>query len=798
MAVKKNAGDLDFLSGGGEMGARIRSHDWSSTLGPPSDWPQALHTALSFVLSTRHPMYIWWGPQLICFYNDAYSTSIGPERHPGSLGRPGREVWDEIWPLVGPQIDQVMTGGEPTWLENQLVPISRSGVLQDVYWTYGYGPIHDASAPNHVGGVLVICNETTDAVLSERRRAAEAAARSEIFQQAPGIVIVMAGVEHVVEFVNDTHRKLFRSAEWVGLPIREAFPDIEGQGYFELLDQVLSTGEAYVSRGSPVRFRLFEEAGLETRYLDFTYVPLRNGAGTVTGIFCEGVDVTDRRNAEVALRHSQERFQAAIEVIGVLWTNDASGRMVGSQPGWEQLTGQAEKDYQGYGWSLAVHPGDAEATIAAWEMAVASGTLFRHEHRVRRRDGQWRRFAICALPITESDGIVREWVGVHMDITEATQAEEALRDADRKKDEFIATLAHELRNPLAPVRNAAHLLKLPNLTPEKLGWCADLIGRQVQTMAVLLDDLLDISRITTGRLELRRRHVEINAVVHASIEASRPLLDAKRHSFILDVDDNLPSLDADPVRVEQILSNMLVNAAKYTDAGGAVRMQVRRVGDDVEFQVSDTGIGLRPDTLDSIFSMFSQVHSALDRTEGGLGIGLALTRGLVELHGGSIRADSEGPGKGSTFTVRLPSGVPSAAEATARQVNSPKTNGRLGTVLIVDDNRDAALSMGALLEAAGYEVQVAHDAANCLQISEKSRPDIGLLDLGLPGMSGQELAMRLRSTAWGNEMSLAAVTGWGQEVDRRSTLAAGFDVHFTKPVDPEALLQWLSNARVPS
>ncbi len=252
------------------MGALMRAYDWTQTsLGAPEGWPQPLRTALRLLLNTGHPMYIWWGPDLLCFYNDAYAQSIGPERHPGSLGKPARQVWDEIWPVIGPQIDQVMSGGGATWQENALIPITRNGKLDDVYWTYSYGPIDDEAAPSGVGGVLVVCTETTATVLAERRRAEELQRQRRLFEQAPGFIIVMRGPEHVVEFVNDAHRSTFNSDDWAGKTIREAFPSLAGQGFFELLDEVYASGKTHQAYGAEARYRRSPDAPLETRYLDF-------------------------------------------------------------------------------------------------------------------------------------------------------------------------------------------------------------------------------------------------------------------------------------------------------------------------------------------------------------------------------------------------------------------------------------------------------------------------------------------------------------------------------------------------
>jgi signal transduction histidine kinase/CheY-like chemotaxis protein/PAS domain-containing protein len=285
------------------MGERIRAFDWSNhPLGAPEHWAGALKTTLRLLLNTGHPMYIWWGPELFCFYNDAYRQSIGPERHPSSLGRPGREVWAEIWEIIGPQIEQVLSGGGATWNVNALVPITRFGKREEVYWTYSYSPIDDESVSHGVGGVLVVCTETTQTVLAERRRNEEALRQRRLFEQAPGFIIAMRGPDHCVEFVNDAHKELFGSHDWDGRSIRDAFPSIAGQGFFELLDKVYETGETYRADAVDVTFQRSPDRASETRALTFIYAPLYDEQGSITGIFCEGFDVTGGRY--LRLRHA--------------------------------------------------------------------------------------------------------------------------------------------------------------------------------------------------------------------------------------------------------------------------------------------------------------------------------------------------------------------------------------------------------------------------------------------------------------------------------------------------------------
>jgi len=660
--------NLRFLDGGGEMGALMRAHDWGRTsLGPPDSWPQPLRTALRMLLNSGHPMYIWWGPQLICFYNDAYRPSIGTDRHPRSLGRPGREVWAEIWPIIGPQIDQVMSGQGATWNENQLIPISRHGRIEEVYWTYSYNPIDDESAPTGVGGVLVICTETTQQVQAERNmRAAEARWR-ELFDQAPGFMCVLRGPGHHFEYYNSRYAEIIGQREILGKTVLEAMPEVDEQGFIKLLDEVYRTGNAHIATAAPIHQpRPGDPHVLYLRYLDFVYQPIRNASGEVTGIFVEGADVTER-----------------------------------------VLANQAQ---------LA--------------------------------------------------------------------AEAALRAADRRKDEFLATLAHELRNPLAPVRNAAKVLRAPGADTRTRELATTIIDRQIQTMAELLDDLLDVSKITQGQIDLHRQCTSVAAIIETSLEVARPLIEVRKHHLTVCLPPEPIEVDVDPLRLSQVFSNLLTNAAKYTEPGGRIELNARAEHGGVSITVRDSGVGLEPESISQIFEMFSQVKSTLHHAAGGLGIGLALVKGLVELHGGHVSAASAGLGCGSEFCVWLPARV-SGARVPERSSPQPQTGQvQMRRILVVDDNEDAARSLGLLLELAGHELYLAHDGEQAVAMALQLKPDIALVDIGLPKLNGYGVARSVRAAPLGQHMVLIALTGWGQDEDKRRALAAGFDFHLTKPVDP--------------
>ena len=479
-----------------------------------------------------------------------------------------------------------------------------------------------------------------------------------------------------------------------------------------------------------------------------------------------------------------------------MWTNNDQGEMVGDQPGWTQITGQNQDQYHGYGWTQALHPDDVQQTVLAWRQSVTSKTLFRHEHRVRTQSAEWRLFDVQAAPVFDDNNQVTEWVGVHIDITEARRTEQTLREADHRKDEFLATLAHELRNPLAPIRTAARVLMQPGATAQSVQACAAILARQSNHMALLMDDLLDVSRITSGLLELKKTIVNIQAIVDAAVEAARPGMDARGHRLTVSLPDETIEISADSLRLSQVLTNLLNNAAKYTDLQGLITLCVTSAESGLELSISDNGIGLTPDSLARIFVMFSQVSSPIDRSEGGLGIGLSLARGLVELHGGQLKAHSEGLGQGSTMTVHLPASLRvrrrSNDEFFTHAAHQGKPVEPRLSVLVVDDNRDAADTLAMLLEMEGHRAVTAYSGAAALAQVEQEAFDVGILDIGMPGMNGYELAHRLRATQAGTQLLLMALTGWGQESDQRKAYAAGFDRHVSKPVNPDILLEGLT------
>lgn len=372
-----------------------------------------------------------------------------------------------------------------------------------------------------------------------------------------------------------------------------------------------------------------------------------------------------------------------------------------------------------------------------------------------------------------------------------------LKEADRRKDEFLATLAHELRNPLAPVRSAVQVLRLKGPDQPELRWSRDVIERQVQHLTRLIDDLMDISRITRNKLELRKQRVELTQVIKGAIESSRSVMEQCGHQLVVDLPSEPIYLQGDLVRLAQVFLNLLNNAAKYTERGGRIWLSAMRQGDKVVVRVKDTGIGIPPKQLSRLFEIFFQVDRTLERSQGGLGIGLSLVRRLVELHGGTVEAHSEGFGKGSEFIVRLPVIV---ERVTLPQSDEPSSASDFKSasrrIVVVDDNRDSADALAMLLQVYGYETDTAYDGVEGVEAAERLRPDAVLLDIGMPRLNGYDACRFIREKPWGKSLVLIAMTGWGQEEDRRRTIAAGFDAHIVKPVDPTDLMKLIDSLSV--
>ena len=503
------------------------------------------------------------------------------------------------------------------------------------------------------------------------------------------------------------------------------------------------------------------------------------------------------RRDTAKVRASEEQLATTLRSIGdAVIATDARGLITLMNPVAESVTGWPAVDARGASLD-AVFRIINEETRNTVESPVAKvlregGIVGLANHTLLiRRDGSEVAIEDSGAPILDRSGGTIGVVLVFRDASRERAAEHALLEADRRKDEFLATLAHELRNPLAPIRQAARVARAPAATESQVRWAHEVIERQVHNMARLLDDLLDVSRITRGMMEIRKELIELQAVMDAAIEIARPAIEARNHA--LSVECQLRTkVYADPLRLAQVIANLLTNAAKYTEPHGQIRLTAQCDGGELILRVSDTGIGIAAEMLPRIFEMFVQVKSVLDKSEGGLGIGLALARGLTELHGGSLEAQSAGLGSGSTFTLKLPLPQTATALPSDGASNAVVQRGPARRLLLADDNVDSAESLAMLLRLQGHEVEVVHDGVEAWRRLQELRPHFALLDIGMPKINGYEVARRTRAEPWGTSIKLIALTGWGQERDRREAIEAGFDQHLVKPVDTEVLLKRLS------
>jgi len=502
-----------------------------------------------------------------------------------------------------------------------------------------------------------------------------------------------------------------------------------------------------------------------------------------------------RRGVEDAVRESETRFrQMADSAPMLVWVGEADSGTSFVGRSWYEFTGQKPDAALGFGWLDAVHPDDRSGVQQARLEATEIRSPFRLEYRLRHATGGHRWVLDAATPRFAADGSFLGFIGSVIDLSERKRMEDRLLEADQRKDEFLATLAHELRNPLAPLRNALHALRLAGASGAGADRLHGMMERQVNHMVRLVDDLLEVSRITRGKIELRPERVDLADVVRAATETSRPLIDAGRHELEVALPDAPLPLEADPVRLAQVVGNLLNNAAKYTPRGGHIRVTAERRGSEVALHVRDDGVGIPAEMLHKIFDLFTQVDRTLASAQGGLGIGLTLVRRIVELHGGRVEARSAGANSGSEFVVTLPL-APSPDASAGPSAADPEPGALpLHRVLIVDDNADAAESLGLLLRMLGADVTIAHDGPGALATLQHFRPSIVLLDIGMPGMDGYEVAARVRALPGLERVLLVALTGWGQSEDRQRSHAAGFDHHFVKPIDLAALQALLQSA----
>jgi len=699
MALDSNDAKNPFiLKGGGTCGDLFRSIDWTKhPLGPSDNWPTALKIALNILFHTQHPMFIWWGPELFQFYNDGYLPSFGVGKHPRAMGQRGHECWPEIWPIIKPQIDLVMNEGGSTWNEDQLVPIFRDGKITDVYWTYGYSPIFNQDGT--IGGTLVVCTETTKKVDLHRQVAKDAQdLRQErhkletIFQETPAAMAFWQGPQFIFEKVNPKYQQIFPDRQLEGKPFLEACPEFKGLPFFDLLTQVLETGEPFIGNEVYAPVAPIQGDPLEDRYYDFTYLRINDAEGKPYGVYDHAVDVTDRVLARKHLEESEERLKIAY--------------------------------------------------------------------------------------------------------ADAERAKNEAQRANDAKSSFLANMSHEIRTPLAAILGFSELLRDSN-SPDERAEYTDIINRNGKSLTKIIDDILDLSKVEAGRLQIESIDFNLQNLLSEVMDLFADLAAKKGIAFALKIDQAVPSqIKSDPTRIRQILINLIGNAIKFTAHGSVeVRAETQFDSDKVthlKFSIVDTGLGLRADQVEKLFEPFSQADHSTTRKYGGSGLGLALSRRLARALGGDVWLANSKLEQGSTFIATVSATAStrpaSVSKDPANQVTAQKNiNSR---VLLVEDSKENQLLICRILTKFGYEVEVANDGVEGIQKAMTGNFDVVLMDMQMPVLDGYAATERLRKMAYIKPIVALTAHAMAEEIKR--TKAVGCDFHLTKPLDSTLLIKTLS------
>lgn len=709
------------------------------------------------------------------YVNRQAETLLG--RMPGEL--PGRSLWDEYPGLVGSDFERAYRH------------VMAERVTESVTAFY---PDHDRWYEVHVypaeGGISVYFRDVSDRVrIDEALRAGEERYRTLFESMDEGYCIIEVifdppGSGRAVDYrfieVNPAFEAQAGMRDVIGRRMLEFVPSIESH-WLDNYGRVALTGE-------PIRFAN-EYTGLNRWFEVYAF---RVGPPVARRVAILFTDITGRKRAERELAEAHEFLHSSLDALSShIAVLDESGVILAVNDAWRRFADENQYAGQNYGvganYIQACEPDTAECVegdMVAGLKDVLTGRVPYFEFEYPCHSPTEERWFVMRATRFKSPGPVRVVVA-HENVTQRKLAEEALKDADRRKDEFLATLAHELRNPLAPIRNGLEIMRLSNGEREAVEQARSMMERQLSQMVHLVDDLLDLSRISRGKIDLRKERVDLGRVVQQAVETSRPQIEANSHHLTITMPPGPVYVDADVTRLAQVFSNLLNNAAKYTERGGRIELSVRRQGGEVAVSVRDNGVGIPANMLPRVFEMFTQVDRNLERSQGGLGIGLSIVKKLVEMHGGTVAAESGGHDAGSEFTISLPV-VLSVAEPTGDD-EEPALPSSRRRILVVDDNKDAAISLAMMLQLMGNETKTAHDGLDALDVAAAYRPDLILLDIGMPRLNGYETARQIRQQPWGKSIFLVALTGWGQEEDRRKSNEAGFDSHMVKPIEPAAL-----------
>jgi signal transduction histidine kinase/CheY-like chemotaxis protein len=852
------------FAGGGECGALMRSIRWAETpLGPSRQWPRTLRTLIPIMLASRFAMRILWGPNLFLLYNDAYRPVLGPRKHPGAMGRPVEDSYRELWHTVGPMFQRVLQG-ETVTLDDGLLPLHRSGYLEECYFTLSYSPIPDGDGT--VGGVLGVVHETTERVLAERRLVAlrllatslADARRVEGACQSAGAALVRNGADvpfALFYLVNDADReaRLVASsglgdrpdavpetidlhAEEASWPLRLA---AQRRAPVIVTDLAVRFGEIHagpfpeavtsaivlpLTRPGDRRPRVFVVAGINPRHaLDDKYqvffellaehvskaifnVLARHEERRSVEALATAAQAAERA-AEAERKRLYELFMQAPMPVAIVrgqalvmeLANDAALRTWGKTAeiiGKTFLQGFPEMEGQGLDTLMktVLETGVAYRGSEILSRFARGGpgldeVYWNFVYAPLHEGGDATGVLVCGFEVSDQVIARRR---VERLAEELAHQKTALESAHRLKDEFVATMSHELRTPLNAILGWTRMMRMGRVAPARVPHALETIERNAVSQTALIDDLLDVSRILTGKLRLNVEPVDLSRVVDAALDTLRPASDARGIQMLAVIDSHAGPIVGDPDRLSQIIANLLSNAVKFTPKGGRIQVQLERVGSAVRLTVKDNGAGIAPDFLPFVFERFRQGDQTITRRHGGLGLGLSIVKHLVELHGGTITAHSEGVDRGAVFTVTIPLSAVQLATDSAKPAPGGEVSRELEglRVLVVDDEHDARELISEILSNAGVQVRTAGDSESAMREMEVFVPHILVCDIGMPGEDGYALMQRIRALPpeRGGRVRAAAVTAYARGEDRRRALAVGFNVHLSKPVDPSELI----------
>ena len=739
------------------------------------------------ILNTvSHPLVVLDGGLRVQSANRAFYATFGTSREK-TQGVPLRDLGDDDWKACGlwPPLTALLAD------DGDFEPLEMTRDFP------GLGPrtiLLEARPITRAGDATVLLSVHD---ITERAHAEQARARLAAIVESSDDAIIGKDLTGTITSWNHGAERLFgyTSDEAIGRSVSMLIPADRLDEEASILDRL--------SRGVHITHFETRRRHKDGRLLDIslTVSPIADARGQVVGASKTARDISDRKRAEAALQESERRFRQMVDALPVaVYTTDAHGRLTHFNPAAVEFAGCTPvlgHDHWCVTWNL-YHPDGTpmprqEAPMAR---ALSEQQPIRGAQAIAERpDGERRWFEPYPTPLFDAAGRLTGGINLLLDITERIRAQHALQDADRRKDEFLALLAHELRNPLAPIRTGLELLRLAGDTPQSVRRVRLVMERQVTQMVRLIDDLLDVSRIASGKIVLQQVPSSLSELVQSAIDAHRTAIEAAKIDITVDLPGPPCVIDVDPTRFAQVLSNVLHNAVKFTPGQGTIRVSAEtRVANDARqavITISDTGIGISKELLPRMFELFVQAEPASERAHGGLGIGLALARRLIEMHGGEIAAQSDGPGHGTTIVITMPLSTAGAIPPSPPQIDVPRIASR---VVIIDDNEDAAHTLAMLVEQLGGAASLAHDAASGLTAVQAFHPDIVFLDIGMPGTDGYDTCRRMRQDPAHRHVVVVAVTGWGQSQDKQRAREAGFDAHLTKPVDPTALARVIASA----